>query len=773
MYALLYSVKTNIYIVFLIIFSLLSIKSLSQNCLNFRDITNTSFVTCYYGTYVNPYLNTGIVSNRHSIITNSSLKDANTNYHLSMVPPGETYSIKLGNDFSNYQAEAIKYTFRVDTNNFDILIMKYAVVLENPDHNLFNQPRFKMEILDSSNVLIDSCGYADFYASSSLGWNFFNDVVWKNWTTIGIDLSNYHNKIINLRFTTYDCNLGAHYGYAYYNLSCEKKNIKQMSCGDDNNLVFEAPKGFNYHWYSSSDTTVFSTSQTITIPSSNLYYFCRCSSLEDADCNFTLSVLAQRQYPYADFQFIVDNCQKKIQLIDNSIISSSNDSAVGNTPCDSIIWILPGNSPYYDINPTFFFDTAGTYPISIIAFIDNGLCIDTFKVDIIIPDNMINNISFSPFDNNICQGDSLSISINDVFDNYYWSNGDTTNSIIVSPTDTSKFFIRAFDSYGCEKIDSVTIYVNPIQTTNINDSICQGQTYNLYGFNEGSAGIHKKTLINIYGCDSIIYLNLKVNPVFRDTIYAEICKGGTFNQYGFVEDSTGIYARQFQSILGCDSIIYLNLNVNPYYNDTIYAEICLGKTYNMYGFNESHEGLYYQHLQTEEGCDSSVTLNLYVQEMGQFQSIFEENELVVDDLPITLDASCDYCNNYNWNSGSKDSLYTVYQYGLYIVSYENACGQFLDSIFLISPEVSVFVPNAFTPLEYTNNIFFPVYVDDGKVEIESFEIYNRWGEKIFSNTVRGWDGTFKGKLVSSGVFVWRLLYKTNILAIKFMKRKEK
>ncbi|HBN04575.1 MAG TPA: gliding motility protein, partial [Bacteroidales bacterium] len=50
-------------------------------------------------------------------------------------------------------------------------------------------------------------------------------------------------------------------------------------------------------------------------------------------------------------------------------------------------------------------------------------------------------------------------------------------------------------------------------------------------------------------------------------------------------------------------------------------------------------------------------------------------------------------------------------------------------------------------------------------------IYNRWGEKIFSNTVRGWDGTFKGKLVSSGVFVWRLLYKTKFTGNQIHEKK--
>lgn len=901
------------WVVLLILFSLISIKNFSQNCLNFQNISNSSFVTCYYGTYSNPYANIGIVFNRHAVMTNTILKDPHTQNILNVVPPGESYSIKLGNDNTGSQAEAIKYKFRVDTNNFDILIMKYAVVLEDPDHSWYNQPRFRMEILDSNNVLIDSCGFADFFASSALGWNDYNGVVWKNWTNIGIDLTNYHNKLINLRFTTYDCELSGHFGYAYYHLSCGIKNIKQMSCGDENLLVFEAPKGFNYIWYSSTDPDTISTAQTITIPSNNNLYFCRCSSLEDDDCNFTLSVVAQKQYPYADFQYSIDTCQRKITLTNNSVISSSKDSAVGNAPCDSIVWIMPDGSISNQLNQSFSFDTAGVYCFSVIAIINDGVCRDTLNINITIPESMVYKLSFEPYNNTICQGDSLLIKIDDVFSKYIWSNGDTNSSIIINPVDTMKLFVSVFDSYGCESNDTLTINVNPILTTNIIDTICQGETYNLFGFNvdsvgvftnimvsifgcdsivnldlkmkpryndtiyaeicqgetyslfgfdedstnvythsfqsilecdsvvnlnlkvntnyndtiyanicigetynlfgfnedstnvythsfqsisgcdsivnlnlkvnpsfndtiygeicqgdtyslfgfnETSSGLFTRNLISIFGCDSIVNLNLKVNPTFNDTIYAEICRGETYNYMGFQEDSTNFYTHYFQSILGCDSIVNLSLKVNPSYYDTIYAEICSGEIYTLKGFNESNQGIYSLYLTTNNGCDSIVTLNLFVQEMGIYNSIFEEKEIIIEELPITLDARCENCINYYWNTGATQPLYTIYQYGLYIVSYENACGKFYDSILIISPKVNVFIPNSFTPLEITNNIFFPIFVDDEEVYVESFEIFNRWGEKVFSNTKKAWDGTFNGKTVNAGVYIWRLLYKT-------------
>lgn len=82
------------------------------------------------------------------------------------MPNGEKASVKLGNSSTGAEAESISYDYFVDTTQFDMLTLKYAVVLQNPDHTLENQPRFTLEILDSSGVLIDStCAFADFYAS--------------------------------------------------------------------------------------------------------------------------------------------------------------------------------------------------------------------------------------------------------------------------------------------------------------------------------------------------------------------------------------------------------------------------------------------------------------------------------------------------------------------------------------------------------------------------------------------------------------------------------
>jgi len=75
---------------------------------------------------------------------------------------------------------------------------------------------------------------------------------------------------------------------------------------------------------------------------------------------------------------------------------------------------------------------------------------------------------------------------------------------------------------------------------------------------------------------------------------------------------------------------------------------------------------------------------------------------------------------------------------------------------VIPPPKGAQVPTAFSPNEDGNNDFLFVY--GGQIESLSFDIYDRWGERVFSSSSqdKGWDGNFNGKKASSGVYVYKL-----------------
>jgi len=72
----------------------------------------------------------------------------------------------------------------------------------------------------------------------------------------------------------------------------------------------------------------------------------------------------------------------------------------------------------------------------------------------------------------------------------------------------------------------------------------------------------------------------------------------------------------------------------------------------------------------------------------------------------------------------------------------------------------MYVPNAFSPNNDGSNDI--LYVRGQCLETLTFMVFNRWGEKVFESNDQkvGWDGTYKGELMNTGVFVFRVEGKT-------------
>ena len=199
------------------------------------------------------------------------------------------------------------------------------------------------------------------------------------------------------------------------------------------------------------------------------------------------------------------------------------------------------------------------------------------------------------------------------------SSGENCPEKILTATPASCYHFTVWNDGSTDNPRTITVTQDTTFTANfernisrqeIYDTICEGTTYDFHGRDLTQAGTYSDTLQTINGCDSVIVLTLSVNPVYHDTINAEICEGSVYTENGFNVNEAGTYTQTLQTINGCDSIITLNLTVNSALTSIIDAEICEGTTYSENGFEQSEAGTYTQTLQTSNGCDSIVTLNL-------------------------------------------------------------------------------------------------------------------------------------------------------------------
>lgn len=110
-----------------------------------------------------------------------------------------------------------------------------------------------------------------------------------------------------------------------------------------------------------------------------------------------------------------------------------------------------------------------------------------------------------------------------------------------------------------------------------------------------------------------------------------------------------------------------------------------------------------------------------------------------------------------WNTGDTTSSITVSQPGLYYTTVTIGGCTNADSVDVLN-DCYVSVPNAFTPNgDGINDYFFPRQLLSEGVVGFSMNIYNRWGQQIFTTTNtdgRGWDGKMNNQMQPEGVYVY-------------------
>lgn len=258
-------------------------------------------------------------------------------------------------------------------------------------------------------------------------------------------------------------------------------------------------------------------------------------------------------------------------------VNPSKSTTLSDTICSNESYTFNGTN----------YTTAGTYTANLTAA--NG-CDSVVTLNLIVKPTASSAVNAS-----ICNGQSYNF-----------------NGTMLSSAGTYQDTLIAAN--GCDSVITLTLSIQSTVTSTLNASICPGDAYSFGGQSLSTAGTYRDTLTAVGGCDSVVTLNLAVLSNATATVNASICSGSTYNFNGQVLASAGTYRDTLENAAanGCDSIVTLNLSVDPVENTSLTASVCAGEAYNFNGTMLSSAGTYFDTLSTTKGCDSIITLSLAV-----------------------------------------------------------------------------------------------------------------------------------------------------------------
>ncbi len=192
---------------------------------------------------------------------------------------------------------------------------------------------------------------------------------------------------------------------------------------------------------------------------------------------------------------------------------------------------------------------------------------------------------------------------------YLW-NGLTFNGI-ESQTATLTSLVT-----GCDSLATLNLNVNSTLTSTTDTTVCDTELpFDWNGLTFTAAGTQTSSLVSaVSGCDSLATLNVTVNPTLTSTTDTTVCDTELpFDWNGLTFTVGDTQTTTLGSLVtGCDSIVTLNVTVNPTLTSTTAITIC--DTDLPYSWN----GLTFTGTDSQvatltslvTGCDSLATLNL-------------------------------------------------------------------------------------------------------------------------------------------------------------------
>lgn len=185
-------------------------------------------------------------------------------------------------------------------------------------------------------------------------------------------------------------------------------------------------------------------------------------------------------------------------------------------------------------------------------------------------------------------------------------------------------------------------------------------------------------------------------------------------------------------------------------------------------YSNAEAGLYKLTITDELGCIKEIA-NILIEATTNPINVSAGADVITDSQsPVLLIAQSDEATSFTWGPNEFLSCLLCEQTTAnpqstqrYIVTARDANGcAARDTVQVIIDDSNltkcgeVFVASAFSPNGDGQNDVLSV--QGNCLQEVKFEIYNRWGEKVFqSRALNGaWDGSFNGEIINTGVFVY-------------------
>lgn len=331
--------------------------------------------------------------------------------------------------------------------------------------------------------------------------------------------------------------------------------------------------------------------------------------------------------------------------------------------------------------------------------------------------------------------------------------------------------LRFTNVYGCDSVITHRLTVHENHSYSYSRTICDNDlpcAWNGAVFD--SAGTVVLSLLDRYGADSIVTLSLSVNPTYNVEVDTTICDNHPYTLGNQELAENGRYTAVLASAQGCDSAVAVNLTVNLHNELTVYDTICANDTYTFGDRTYNRSGSYVYSYTNVLGCDSIITLNLGILAGNLKADIRAIPLMVTTSAPdFQLHDNSAYAASRLWiiedNHFTQHSLAYTFPDGIdtlpvTLVAYSpEGCTDTARTAILID-RAAIFTPNAFTPNQSTNNTWQPVL---NEIEYLEVWIYNRTGLLVthLEGTDLRWDGTSAdGVDCPQGAYVYNLQYRT-------------